>query len=63
MLGALVIPRDIVRKLESTFEPPEIEVYVNEEDPLKARARRTTRSRARAPANRRLSRAFTKATA
>src|SRR5439155_11075053 len=35
-LGAVVVPRDAVRKLESGFQRPTVEVFVNQEDPLKA---------------------------
>jgi ABC-2 type transport system permease protein len=37
VLGALIIPRDITRKLQSTLEPASIEVYYNAEDPAKRR--------------------------
>jgi ABC-type multidrug transport system permease subunit len=60
-LGALVIPSDTVRKLESELEQrPQIQVFVNEEDPLKARLVDDTITSLVADANRRLSRAFTK---
>jgi ABC-type multidrug transport system permease subunit len=59
-LAALVIPRDTVRDLESQFERPTVEVFVNEEDPLKARLVDDTISSLLAEANGRLSRAFTR---
>jgi ABC-type multidrug transport system permease subunit len=37
VLGALVIPGDIARKLESGFEPGTVEVFYNAEDPAKRR--------------------------
>jgi len=58
-LGALIVPRDTVQKLESQLERPRVEVFVNEEDPLKARLVDDTMSSLLAEANQRLSRAFT----
>jgi ABC-type multidrug transport system permease subunit len=37
VLGALVIPADITRKLESGFHPGTVEVFYNAEDPAKRR--------------------------
>jgi ABC-type transport system involved in cytochrome c biogenesis permease component len=37
VLGALVIPADIARKLESGFQPGTVEVFYNAEDPAKRR--------------------------
>jgi ABC-type multidrug transport system permease subunit len=59
-LAALIIPRDTVRQLETQFERPKVEVFVNEEDPLKARLVDDTISSLLAEANQRLSRAFTR---
>jgi ABC-type transport system involved in multi-copper enzyme maturation permease subunit len=59
-LAALIIPRDTVQALESQFERPSVEVFVNEEDPLKARLVDDTISSLLAEANQRLSRAFTR---
>jgi ABC-2 type transport system permease protein len=59
-LAALIIPRDTVQALESQFERPTVEVFVNEEDPLKARLVDDTISSLLADANQRLSRAFTR---
>jgi ABC-2 type transport system permease protein len=35
VLGALIIPKDITAKLQSTLEPGTVEVYYNAEDPAK----------------------------
>jgi ABC-2 type transport system permease protein len=35
VLGALIIPKDITTKLQSTLEPGTVEVYYNAEDPAK----------------------------
>jgi ABC-type multidrug transport system permease subunit len=59
-LGALIVPRDTVRKLESQLERPRVQVFVNQEDPLKARLVDDTISSLLAEANQRLSRAFTR---
>lgn len=59
-LAAIVIPRDTVRKLQSQFQRPTIEVYVNREDPLKARLVDDAITSVLAQANRRVSRAFTR---
>ena len=58
-LAAVIVPRDAVRKLESRFERPHLEVYVNEDDPLKARLVDDTITSLVATANQRLSQAFT----
>jgi ABC-2 type transport system permease protein len=63
VLGALVIPEDLVRKLDAGFlasARPQIDVYVNEEDPLKKRLVEDTLTSLIADANKRLSREFTK---
>jgi ABC-2 type transport system permease protein len=63
VLGALVIPEDLVRKLDAGFlasSRPQIDVYVNEEDPLKKRLVEDTLTSLIADANKRLSREFTK---
>ena len=58
-LGALIIPRDTVQKLESQFQRPEVEILVNEEDPLKARLVDDAITSLLSEANRQLSRALT----
>jgi ABC-type multidrug transport system permease subunit len=35
VLGALIIPRDITQKIQSTLQPGTVEVYYNAEDPAK----------------------------
>jgi ABC-type multidrug transport system permease subunit len=57
-LGAVVVPRDAVRKLESGFQRPTVEVFVNQEDPLKGRLVDDTITSILASANQRLSRVF-----
>jgi hypothetical protein len=57
-LGAVVVPRDAVRKLEAGFQRPTVEVFVNEEDPLKGRLVDDTITSILASANQRLSRSF-----
>jgi ABC-type multidrug transport system permease subunit len=42
VLGAIVIPEDTTRKLESGVEPATIEVFYNAEDPVKSRYVRDT---------------------
>ena len=37
VLGAIVVPRDLPQKLQTQLEQPTLDIYVNEEDPLKAR--------------------------
>jgi ABC-type transport system involved in multi-copper enzyme maturation permease subunit len=59
-LGALIVPRDTVQKLESQLERPRVQVFVNEEDPLKRRLVDDSISSLLAEANQRLSRAFTR---
>jgi ABC-2 type transport system permease protein len=61
-LGALVIPEDLVRKLESGFlaDRPQIQVFVNEEDPLKKRLVDDTITSLVAQANNLVSREFTR---
>jgi ABC-type multidrug transport system permease subunit len=59
-LGALIIPRDTVEKLQSPLARPTIELFVNEEDPLKGRLVNNTITSLLADANLRLSRAFDK---
>lgn len=62
VLGALVIPEDLVRKLETGFlaDRPQVDVYVNEEDPLKKQLVEDTMASLIADANKRVSREFTK---
>jgi ABC-type multidrug transport system permease subunit len=57
-LGAVIVPRDAVTKLESGFQRPQVEVYVNQEDPLKGRLVDDTITSILASANQRLSRVF-----
>jgi ABC-2 type transport system permease protein len=60
-LAALIIPEDLVRKLETGFlaERPQLQVFVNEEDPLKKRLVDDTITSLVAEANKRVSREFT----
>jgi ABC-type Na+ efflux pump permease subunit len=60
-LGAVVIPSDTAQKLEAQFERPQVEVFVNEEDPLKGRLVDDALTALFARANQQVSRAFTKA--
>ena len=60
VLAALIVPSDTVQKLDSGLDPPELEVLVNEEDPLKARVVDDAIEAAIADANRRVSRALTR---
>jgi ABC-2 type transport system permease protein len=62
VLGAIVVPEDLVRKLETGFlaERPTVEVFVNEEDPLKRRLVEDTITSLVTEANQRISRQFTK---
>jgi ABC-type multidrug transport system permease subunit len=62
VLAALIIPDNLVRKLETGFlaDRPQIEVFVNEEDPLKRRLVEDTITSLVAEANKRVSREFTK---
>jgi ABC-type multidrug transport system permease subunit len=57
-LGAVVVPRDAVRRLESGFQRPRVEVFVNQEDPLKGSLVDDTITSILASANQRLSHAF-----
>jgi ABC-2 type transport system permease protein len=59
-LGALIIPRDLIRKLETQLDRPRVEVIVNDEDPLKARLVDDTITSLMADINQRLSRAYTR---
>jgi hypothetical protein len=59
-LGALIVPRDTVRKLESQLERPRVEVLVNEQDPLKARLVDDTVTSLLAAINQRVARAYTR---
>ena len=52
VLGALIIPEDTFRQIESRVEQPRLEVIVNEEDPIKARLVDDAISAAIAEANR-----------
>jgi hypothetical protein len=60
-LAALVIPEDLVRKLETGFlaERPELQVFVNEDEPLKKQLIDDTITSLVAEANKRVSREFT----
>jgi ABC-2 type transport system permease protein len=60
VLAALIVPADTVQKLDSTLDSPELEVLVNEQDPLKARIVDDAIEAAVADANRRVSRALTR---
>ncbi len=60
VLAALIVPSDTVQKLDSGLDPPELEVLVNEKDPLKARVVDDAIDAAVADANRRVSRALTR---
>jgi ABC-2 type transport system permease protein len=60
VLAALIVPSDTVQKLDSTLESPELEVLVNEKDPVKARLVDDAIEAAVADANRRVSRALTR---
>jgi ABC-type multidrug transport system permease subunit len=59
-LAALIVPRDAVRKAESQLEQSQIELLVNQEDPVKGRLVDDTISSVVAAQNRRLSRALIK---
>jgi ABC-type multidrug transport system permease subunit len=59
-LAALIVPRDTVRKLESTVQQPTVEVLVNEEDPIKGRLVDDTISSMLAHESQRVSRALTR---
>jgi ABC-2 family transporter protein len=62
VLAALVVPADAVQKLDSQLESPQLEVLVNERDPVKARLVDDAIEAAVADANRRISRALTRTT-
>ena len=62
VLGAVIVPADAVQKLDSQLESPELEVLVNEEDPVRARLVDDAIEAAIADANRRVSRALTRTT-
>jgi ABC-2 type transport system permease protein len=62
VLAALIVPADTVQKLDSTLESPQLEVLVNEKDPIKARLVDDAIEAAVADANRRVSRALTRTT-
>jgi ABC-type transport system involved in cytochrome c biogenesis permease component len=62
VLAALIVPSDTVQKLDSGLDPPQLEVLVNERDPLRARAVDDAIDAAVADANRRVSRALTRTT-
>ncbi len=59
VLGALIIPSVTEQRLRSTLDRPRVEVLVNDEDPLRARAVRDAIESAVAGANQRVSRALT----
>jgi ABC-2 type transport system permease protein len=61
VLGALIIPEDTFRQIESRVEQPELEVIVSEEDPVKARIVDDAIAAAVAEANRQVARALTRA--
>jgi ABC-type transport system involved in cytochrome c biogenesis permease component len=62
VLAALIVPSDTVQKLDSGLDPPQLEVLVNEQDPLRARVVDDAIDAAVADANRRVSRALTRTT-
>ena len=59
VLGALIIPPDITQKLQSGLEPATVEVFYNEDDPVKARFVRDTIKSQVQDANGALTRRFT----
>ena len=61
VVGALIIPEDTFRKIESRVEQPRLEVIVSEEDPIKARIVDDAIAAALAEANRQVARALTRA--
>jgi ABC-2 type transport system permease protein len=61
VLGALIIPEDTFRKIESRVEQPRLEVIVSEEDPVKARLVDDAIAAALSEANRQVARALTRA--
>jgi ABC-2 type transport system permease protein len=62
VVAALIVPSDTVQKLDSGLDPPQLEVLVNEKDPLRARVVDDAIDAAVADANRRVSRALTRTT-
>lgn len=62
VLAALIVPSDTVQKLDSGLDPPQLQVLVNERDPLRARVVDDAIDAAVADANRRVSRALTRTT-
>lgn len=63
VLGALILPADLVTKLQSAgLQQPRVEVFVNEEDPVKARLVDDQISSLVTDANLRLSREFIEVT-
>jgi ABC-type multidrug transport system permease subunit len=61
VLGALIIPEDTFRQIESRVEQPQLEVIVSEEDPVKARLTDDAIAAALSEANRQVARALTRA--
>jgi ABC-2 type transport system permease protein len=61
VVGALIIPEDTFRQIESRVEQPRLEVIVSEEDPIKARIVDDAIAAALAEANRQVARALTRA--
>jgi ABC-type multidrug transport system permease subunit len=61
VVGALIIPEDTFRKIESRVEQPRLEVIVSEEDPIKARIVDDAIAAALSEANRQVARALTRA--
>ncbi len=57
-LGGIVVPRDLPQKLQTQLDQPEIEVYVNQEDPLKGELVDNTINSQIARANLALSKTF-----
>jgi ABC-2 type transport system permease protein len=60
VLAALIVPSDTAQKLDSGLESPQLDVLVNEKDPIKARLVDDAIESAVADANRRISRALTR---
>ncbi len=61
VVGALIIPEETFRQIESRVEQPRLQVIVSEEDPLKARIVDDAIAAALAEANRQVARALTRA--
>ena len=61
VVGALIIPEDTFRQIESRVEQPRLEVIVSEEDPIKARIVDDAIAAALSEANRQVARALTRA--